>query len=201
VWRHAELGPIASPWDFAAAAGAEPQQVAKTVLVADRGRRSAARLAALPAAVAVTVWRHAELGPIASPWDFAAAAGAEPRQVAKTVLVADRGRRSAARLAAPEGAYAAAVLSFCRRIALQPLAAAMGWSGCEMARREELEAVTGYPRLGVSPLGLPCPVFVDEDLLALPAVFIGAGTAGVELELEPRALVAALKVSPLAIAV
>ena len=157
-------------------------------------------LAALPPGAEVKVWRHAELGAIASPSDFAAAAGAEARQILKTVLVAERSPGPAARLAEPEGRYAAAVLSFERRIALPVLAAAMGWRACEMARPEELEAVTGYPRFGVSPLGLPCPVFVDAGLLDLPAVFVGAGAAGVELELAPRVLIEALEASPLAIA-
>jgi Cys-tRNA(Pro)/Cys-tRNA(Cys) deacylase len=145
-------------------------------------------LAALPEGAAVKVWRHAELGEIASPSAFASAVGVDPRRVVKTVLAADRGRSAEARLADPQGRYAAAVLSFADRIALPALASAMDWSGCEMAKPEELEAVSGYPRFGVSPLGLTCRVFLDESLLAWPTVFIGAGLAGVELELAPRPL-------------
>jgi Cys-tRNA(Pro)/Cys-tRNA(Cys) deacylase len=156
-------------------------------------------LAALPQGAGAKVWRHAELGAISSPAGFASAVGADPRQVAKTVLVADRGRAAPVRLADPEGRYAAAVLPFADRIALPALAAALGWSACEMARPEELEAVTGYPPFGVSPLGLPCPVFLDEGLLAWPTLFIGAGAAGVELELAPRLLVEILAISPSAI--
>lgn len=55
-----------------------------------------------------------------------------------------------------------------------------------MARESELQAVTGYPSGGVSPLGLDStPVFVDEGLFKFSTIIVGAGEVGMDLELSP----------------
>lgn len=147
------------------------------------------RVAALVSAAAVTLRRHAEFGrSIRSPWDFAEAMGISPERILKTVLLADRSLSRSRRGEAVRQAYAAAVVPFAWRIDMPAIARLRGWKGCEVATPEELEEITGYPRWGVSPLGLSCPVHVEERILGQETVFIGAGRAGLELELAPQAL-------------
>jgi len=155
------------------------------------------RVAAIVSAAGAKLHRHAELGrSIRSPWDFAEAVGVSPERILKTVLLADRGLSQSRRSEAVPQAYAAAVVPFAWRIDMPAVARRRGWRGCEVATPEELEAVTGYPRWGVSPLGLPCPAYLDEQILAHETVFIGAGRAGIELELPPQRLADMLPNAP-----
>jgi Cys-tRNA(Pro)/Cys-tRNA(Cys) deacylase len=50
----------------------------------------------------------------------------------------------------------------------------------------KLQQKIGYPPNGVSPLGVEeFPIFLDEDLMILETVLIGAGETGVEIEIAP----------------
>nr|WP_225443620.1 YbaK/EbsC family protein [Lolliginicoccus lacisalsi] len=136
------------------------------------------------AGVAVTVHAHASLpGPIRSPQDFADALGYPLDRITKSVFL--RARNGAA--------HAVAVCAMGCKLDMSEVSGIVGSGRMELAGPDELARVLGYPRHGVSPLGVPAPVvvLVDAGLLDEPTVLVGAGVAGVEVEIAPRDLVAA----------
>ena len=64
-------------------------------------------------------------------------------------------------------------------------------SRVEVASAEDLSVKTGYPRNGVSPLGLAdgISIVVDRALLDYPSILIGGGATAVEIEIAPADLV------------
>jgi Cys-tRNA(Pro)/Cys-tRNA(Cys) deacylase len=120
---------------------------------------------------------------IRSPHDFAAALGYEIQRITKTLF-----------LCGPEEQrYVAAVCSIDRRLDLKSIAEAIGVKRVEVSSLEDLKSKTGYPKNGVSPLGLTedVSVIVDTKLLHYPTVLIGGGAAAIEIELTPSDLVRA----------
>src|SRR5438105_3092939 len=134
--------------------------------------------------IAARVHVHRLLAPaIMSPADVAEALGYEQARIAKSLFLRRRGG----------GEFVVAVAPVTGRLDLAAVAAAAGAPPLELARPEELAAVAGYGVGGVSPLAAPAgvPVVVDDSLLSHETILVGAGRAGVELELEPAELVAA----------
>lgn len=81
-------------------------------------------------------------------------------------------------------------LSVNARIDLVRFASALKFSPLSLASFGELASLLDYPPLGVSPLGVPgLPVFLDRGLLQFETVLVGAGIAGVEVEIAPRHLI------------
>jgi Cys-tRNA(Pro)/Cys-tRNA(Cys) deacylase len=78
-----------------------------------------------------------------------------------------------------------------RRLNFKATASAIGTNRVEAASPEDLQARRGYPRNGVSPLGLAedITVVVDRLLLDYPTVLIGGGATGIEIELSPADLI------------
>ena len=103
--------------------------------------------------------------PIEGPADFAAALGYPIGRITKTLVVASPSTRL----------FGAVVL---------------GRGRVEIASEDELAAATGYPRTGVSPLGLAdgVPVVIDDSLTGFATVLVGAGVLGGEVELAPEDL-------------
>jgi Cys-tRNA(Pro)/Cys-tRNA(Cys) deacylase len=113
--------------------------------------------------------------------DVAAAIGATPEQVFKTlVVVRERGKPLLVMVPAE------------RELDLKTLAKAIGEKKLHMATQREAEKLTGLRVGGISALGLVgrgFDVFADESVRLHPKVFISAGRRGVNLSLEPDALV------------
>jgi Cys-tRNA(Pro)/Cys-tRNA(Cys) deacylase len=134
--------------------------------------------------VTYKVHRHADYPqPITNPQDFADALGYPLERITKTVFL--RSQDAALQLLA--------VCPIGRKLDLKGLALTMGCKRLEMAGRAELDATLGYPPNGVSPIGAgDLPVVLDAGLLegegAFPTILIGAGEAGVEIEIAPTAL-------------
>lgn len=65
----------------------------------------------------------------------------------------------------------------------------------EMIAMKELLPTTGYIRGGCSPIGLkkPFPIFIQEDALTHPFIFISAGKRGLQIKLSPADLVSFTK--------
>lgn len=129
---------------------------------------------------------HAELPvEIRSPQDFADALGYPVQRITKTLFVHSREART----------FAVAVCSADRRMDFKAMADAMGVRRVEAAALGDLEARTGYPPGGVSPLGLAAEIVVvmDSLLLDYPTVLVGGGTAAVEVEISPSDLVKSSK--------
>ena len=77
---------------------------------------------------------------------------------------------------------------------LKTLAAASGNKKVEMVPQKEVQALTGYIRGGVSPIGMkkPHPVYVDETALNHQVIMINAGHKGFLLEMAPSDLIKAV---------
>jgi Cys-tRNA(Pro)/Cys-tRNA(Cys) deacylase len=127
-----------------------------------------------------TIHQHAQLAvPIRNPQDFANALGYGLERITKTLFIKGD----------VPGKYAMAVCSINKQVNFALLASAMKCKRVQVARREELQEMVGYPPNGVSPLGIDeFPVFLDEDLLSFKTVLIGAGETGVEIEIAPANL-------------
>jgi Cys-tRNA(Pro)/Cys-tRNA(Cys) deacylase len=118
---------------------------------------------------------------IKNPNDFAAALGYPIQRITKTLFLRSHDGQS----------YAAVVCSMDQRLDFKSTANAIGVKRIETASSEDLQAKTGYPRNGVSPLGLAddIAVVVDKQLFDYPTVLIGGGATGIEIELSPADLV------------
>lgn len=138
-------------------------------------------VAALDAAAAPwRVVRHTDLGrEVRGPADVAASLGWDEARITKTLLL--RGR---------SGRHALVVCPVMLKLDFGKVAALLG-ERHEVAPREDLAEVVGYPVTGVTPLGVAgVPVLVDSALVALGSVLTGGGTAGVEVEVAVDDLVA-----------
>jgi Cys-tRNA(Pro)/Cys-tRNA(Cys) deacylase len=131
-------------------------------------------------AVDYTVHRHDAFSePIHSPADFAGVLGYELGRITKTLLV----------LSTTGSEYAMVVAPMGKKVDFRELANAMGVKRVEVAPAADLANVAnvaGYPERGVSPIGVGgLPVFMDEELFNFATILVGAGEAGVEIEIAP----------------
>lgn len=112
----------------------------------------------------------------------AAALGADPARVLKTLM------------AEVDGKPVCAVLASDQEVAMKRLAAAFGGKSAAMMKPADAERITGFKVGGVSPFGQKkrSPAVIDEAALAHARVFINAGQRGLQAELAPADLVAAL---------
>ncbi len=126
------------------------------------------------------VLRHADFPePIETPADFARQLGYDLARITKTLLVRASDGSRFALVVAPMGF----------RINFQVLAAAMSVKKVEVASSSDLQDRTGYPRNGVSPLGVEnVLLFVDDSLLKFETILIGSGETAVEIEIPPSDL-------------
>ena len=74
---------------------------------------------------------------------------------------------------------------------LQVAARISGNKSCEMLKMKELLPTTGYIRGGCSPIGMkkPFPTFIYESALLYPYIYISAGTRGLQIKIDPQALI------------
>jgi Cys-tRNA(Pro)/Cys-tRNA(Cys) deacylase len=126
------------------------------------------------------VLKHADFPePIQTPADFARQLGYDLARITKTLLVRAADRSRFALVVAPIGS----------RVDFKRLATAMGVQKVEVASPPELQKQTGYPRNGVSPLGVDgTPVFIEDSLLQFETILIGSGETAVEIEIPPHDL-------------
>lgn len=131
--------------------------------------------------VPYTLHRHTDFpAPIQSPTDFAAALGYAPARIAKTLFVQ----------AGNEATFAMVVCPALASVDFKQIAGAFGWKRATFGKAESLAQVVGYPRLGVSPLGVATlPVLFDSALLEHSTILIAAGALGVEIEIAPQDVV------------
>jgi Cys-tRNA(Pro) deacylase len=83
-------------------------------------------------------------------------------------------------------------------VSTKELARVLGVKSVQPCAPETAERHSGYMVGGTSPFGLrkPMPVYVEETILALPAIYINGGKRGFIVELEPRELVRVLAPRP-----
>lgn len=66
-----------------------------------------------------------------------------------------------------------------------------GNKSCEMLHMKELLPITGYIRGGCSPIGMKksFPTFIHESCLLYDFIFVSAGIRGLQLKINPEALI------------
>jgi Cys-tRNA(Pro) deacylase len=113
----------------------------------------------------------------------AAFQGIEPGQLLRSIVIR-RGADDYVFVLVPGG----------RRISWPKLRALLGVSRLSLPDRDEAKQATGYERGAITPFGSkhPWPVVADETMTQLTLVAIGGGARGVNLHLDPAALVAQL---------
>ena len=70
-----------------------------------------------------------------------------------------------------------------------------GNKNCEMLHVKDLLPTTGYIRGGCSPIGMkkPFPTFIHESALLYDYIYISAGKRGLQIKINPQALIEFLK--------
>ena len=71
------------------------------------------------------------------------------------------------------------------------LAKISGNKSCAMIHVKEQLPLTGYIRGGCSPIGMkkPLPTFIHESALLWDSIYISAGVRGLQIRIEPQALI------------
>ncbi len=105
----------------------------------------------------------------------AAAIGAEPRRVLKT-LMADL-----------DGKPVCVVVPSDHEVSMKKLAHAFGGKSARMMKPADAERLTGYHVGGISPFGQKkrVPVAIEQTALHERTVFINGGQRGLQVELDP----------------
>jgi len=112
----------------------------------------------------------------------AAALGVEEERVFKTLL------------ARTDRDFVVAIVPVDSTVSLKALATALGVKRCEMARPEDAQRVTGYVVGGISPFGQKklLATVIDESSELFDTIFVSGGRRGLDLEIAPADLIAAL---------
>lgn len=113
----------------------------------------------------------------------AEAIGEEPSRVLKTLM------------ATVDGKPVCAVIPSDREVSMKKLAAAFGGKSAEMMKPADAERLTGYHVGGISPFGQKkqVPTAIEETALLQAHVFMNGGQRGLQVRLEPKAALTALK--------
>ena len=110
----------------------------------------------------------------------AASLGQDPEQVFKTLVA-----RGASR-----GIYGF-VIPVADSLDLKKAARAVGEKSIEMVAVKEINGLTGYVRGGCSPVGMKkqYPTVFHETAEIIDTIMVSAGKIGLQVELEPQALI------------
>jgi Cys-tRNA(Pro)/Cys-tRNA(Cys) deacylase len=110
------------------------------------------------------------------------ALGADPASVLKTLI------------AEVDGKPVCAVLPVDQTLSMKRLAAAAGGKAAAMMAPAAAERLTGYKVGGISPLGQRKPVrtWVEAAVLDQPFIYLNGGQRGLQIRIEPAALLTAL---------
>lgn len=84
-----------------------------------------------------------------------------------------------------------------KEVDLKKAAQVSGNKKVAMIPLKELQPLTGYIRGGCTAIGMKksFPVFIDEDALNHPLIYVSAGRRGLQLKIEPSELIKATKSS------
>lgn len=106
----------------------------------------------------------------------AAAIGAEPRRVLKTLM------------AELDGKPVCVVVPSDREVSMKKLAQAFGGKSAKMMKPADAERLTGYHVGGISPFGQKkrVPTAIEQAALQEQTVFINGGQRGLQVQLDPN---------------
>ena len=108
----------------------------------------------------------------------AEALGIEPRRMLKTLM------------AEVDGKPVCVVVPSDREVSMKKLAAAFAGKAASMMRPADAERLTGYHVGGISPFGLmrSLPTAIEVQALSHELVFINGGQRGLQVRLDPNAV-------------
>jgi Cys-tRNA(Pro) deacylase len=123
---------------------------------------------------------------------FAGEFGVDEHMVIKTLVMEDEAKRPLVVLMHGD-----------REVSTKELARVLGGKSVRPCAPETAERHSGYMVGGTSPFGLrkPMPVYVEETILQLPAVYINGGKRGFLVGLDPKDLARVLKPTPVRVAI
>lgn len=112
----------------------------------------------------------------------AQALGVDPAEMFKTLMVL------------ADGKPALAILPANCELSMKKAAAALGAKSATMMPVPQAERLSGYKVGGISPFGQtrPLPALIDQSALSQSAIFLNGGQRGLQLRLNPQAVVAVL---------
>lgn len=113
----------------------------------------------------------------------AEALGEAPRRVLKTLM------------AEVDGKPVCVVVPSDREVSMKKLAGAFRGKSANMMKPADAERLTGYHVGGISPFGQKktVPIAIEQAALAEPLVYINGGQRGLQLRLDPKEALKALK--------
>ncbi|MDE1159954.1 MAG: Cys-tRNA(Pro) deacylase [Neorhizobium sp.] len=113
----------------------------------------------------------------------AEAIGEEPHRVLKTLM------------AEVDGKAVCVVVPSDHEVSMKKLAAAFGGKSANMMKPGDAERATGYHVGGISPFGQKklVPTAIEITALDEPLVYMNGGQRGLQVRLDPKAALAALK--------
>src|SRR5215213_43069 len=111
------------------------------------------------------------------------ALGVQPARVLKTLM------------AEADGKPVCAVVPSDCEVSMKKLADAFGAKAAKMMKPADAERLTGYHVGGISPFGQKktVPTAIEEAALGEPLVYINGGQRGLQVRLDPKAALKALK--------
>ncbi len=113
----------------------------------------------------------------------AEAIGEEPHRVLKTLM------------AEVDGKPVCVVVPSDREVSMKKLASAFGGKAANMMKPADAERLTGYHVGGISPFGQKklVPTAIEETALTEPLVYMNGGQRGLQIRLDPKDALKALK--------
>ena len=126
--------------------------------------------------------------------DAAASTDVGYGKAAAAALGVDEARVFKTLLARCEREFVVAIVPVTTTVSLKALAGALGVKRCEMAEPADAQRVTGYVVGGISPFGQKklLATVIDESSELFDTIFVSGGRRGLDLEIAPADLVAAL---------
>ena len=90
-----------------------------------------------------------------------------------------------------------------RKVSTKALARQIGVKSVEPCVPEKAQRHSGYRVGGTSPFGTrkPIPVYVEQSVLALPAIYINGGSRGFLVCIDPAVLTRVLAARPVEVAI
>ncbi|WP_299869083.1 Cys-tRNA(Pro) deacylase [uncultured Hoeflea sp.] len=98
-------------------------------------------------------------------------------------------------MATLDGKPVCAVLPSDSEVSMKKLAAALGGKSAAMMKPADAERLTGYHVGGISPFGQrkAVPTVIEQAALGEPLVYVNGGQRGLQIRLDPKDAVQALK--------
>jgi Cys-tRNA(Pro)/Cys-tRNA(Cys) deacylase len=114
---------------------------------------------------------------INSPMDFALALNYDLSRITKSVFLRSKSKEK----------YIMAVCSIDKKLNLPQLALLAQVNKLEVADKQDLASMVGYPPNGVSCIGIPANIetYIDKSLNSFQSILIGSGEPGIEIEISP----------------